>query len=60
MRIGVLGASGDFGQGLAKRLRGIGEEVFLGSRTPREEFVVNAEAAASAELVFFSYPPVGF
>ena len=59
MRIAVLGASGDFGQGLAKRLRGIGEEVLLGSRTPREEFVANAEAAARAEVVFLSVPPAG-
>ena len=57
--IGILGGSGDFGQGLAERLRRLGEEVVIGSRTPRDDFVANAEAARSAELVFLSVPPEG-
>ena len=59
MTIGILGATGDFGQGLAARLRRLGEDVVLGSRTPREEFVANAEAARRGELVFLSVPPAG-
>jgi 8-hydroxy-5-deazaflavin:NADPH oxidoreductase len=57
--IGILGGSGDFGQGLAERLRRLGEEVVIGSRRPRDDFVANAEAARSAELVFLSVPPEG-
>ncbi|MGH3032510.1 MAG: NADPH-dependent F420 reductase [Gaiellaceae bacterium] len=57
--IGILGGSGDFGQGLAERLRRLGEEVVIGSRTPRDDFVANAEAARAAELVFLSVPPEG-
>jgi NADPH-dependent F420 reductase len=57
--IGIVGGSGDFGRGLAERLRRLGEEVVLGSRTPREELVANAEACRSAEIVFFSVPPEG-
>jgi 8-hydroxy-5-deazaflavin:NADPH oxidoreductase len=55
--IGVLGGTGDFGRGLAERLRRLGEEVLVGSRTPREEIVSNAEAAVRSELVFLSVPP---
>lgn len=57
--IGILGGSGDFGQGLAERLRRLGEEVVIGSRTPRETFVSNAEAARASEIVFLSVPPQG-
>lgn len=57
--IGILGGSGDFGQGLAERLRRLGEEVVIGSRTPRDDFVANAEAAHASELVFLSVPPEG-
>lgn len=57
--IGILGGSGDFGQGLAKRLRRLGEEVVIGSRTPRDDFVANADAAHASELVFLSVPPEG-
>lgn len=57
--IGILGGSGDFGQGLAERLRRLGEEVVIGSRTPRDDFVANAEAARTAEIVFLSVPPEG-
>jgi 8-hydroxy-5-deazaflavin:NADPH oxidoreductase len=57
--IGIIGGTGDFGQGLAERLRRIGEDVLLGSRTPREGFVSNREACQSSELVFLSIPPAG-
>jgi 8-hydroxy-5-deazaflavin:NADPH oxidoreductase len=57
--IGIVGGTGDFGQGLAGRLRALGEDVVVGSRTPRGEFVSNAEASASSEIVFLSVPPEG-
>lgn len=57
--IGIVGGTGDFGQGLAERLRRLGEEVVLGSRTPREEFIANDEASRASEIVFFSVPPEG-
>ncbi len=59
MTIGILGGTGDFGRGLATRLRALGEDVLVGSRTPREGVVANAEAATRAELVFLSVPPTG-
>ena len=57
--IGIVGGTGDFGQGLAERLRRVGEEVVLGSRTPRDEFVSNAEAIQQSDIVFLSVPPDG-
>jgi NADPH-dependent F420 reductase len=57
--IGILGGTGGFGQGLATRLRALGEEVLVGSRSPRDGAVANAEAAARSELVFLSVPPGG-
>ncbi|HSK17193.1 MAG TPA: NAD(P)-binding domain-containing protein [Gaiellaceae bacterium] len=57
--IGIVGGSGDFGQGLAERLRRAGEEVVIGSRTPRGEFVSNPEACRAADVVFLSVPPGG-
>jgi NADPH-dependent F420 reductase len=57
--IGIVGGSGDFGRGLAERLRRAGEEVVIGSRTPRDDFVSNAEACRSSEVVFLSVPPGG-
>lgn len=57
--IGIIGGTGDFGQGLAGRLRALGEEVIIGSRTPREEFVSNADASARSDVVFLSVPPEG-
>jgi 8-hydroxy-5-deazaflavin:NADPH oxidoreductase len=57
--IGIVGGSGDFGQGLAERLRRIGEQVIIGSRTPRDEFVSNSEASRASEVVFLSVPPGG-
>jgi len=57
--IGIVGGTGDFGQGLAERLRRIGEEVELGSRTPHDEFVSNRDCAEDADIVFLSVPPSG-
>jgi len=57
--IGIVGGTGDFGQGLAGRLRALGEEVILGSRTPHDEFVSNAEATEQSDIVFLSVPPEG-
>ena len=57
--IGIVGGSGDFGQGLAGRLRKLGEAVVIGSRTPRGGFVSNREACERADLVFVSVPPEG-
>jgi NADPH-dependent F420 reductase len=57
--IGIVGGTGDFGQGLAERLRRIGEEVELGSRTPHDEFVSNRDCAEDADIVFLSVPPGG-
>jgi NADPH-dependent F420 reductase len=54
--IGIVGGSGDFGQGLAARLRAHGHEVVIGSRTPRDEFVSNAECCERADVVFLSIP----
>jgi 8-hydroxy-5-deazaflavin:NADPH oxidoreductase len=59
VRIGIVGGSGDFGQGLAERLRRAGAEVILGSRTPHDEFVSNAEACRFCQVVFLSVPPEG-
>jgi NADPH-dependent F420 reductase len=56
--IGIVGGSGDFGQGLAERLRLLGEEVVIGSRTPRGDFVSNEEASRT-DMVFLSVPPEG-
>ena len=55
--IAILGATGDFGQGLAVRLRALGEDVLLGSRSPRDEFVPNREACERSDVVFLSVPP---
>jgi hypothetical protein len=55
--IGIVGGSGDFGRGLAERLRRVGEEVVIGSRTPREDFVSNPDACRASEVVFLSVPP---
>jgi NADPH-dependent F420 reductase len=57
--IGILGATGGFGSGLATRLEGLGEEVARGSRTPNDEFVSNREAAERGDFVFLSVPPGG-
>jgi NADPH-dependent F420 reductase len=57
--IGIVGGTGDFGQGLAERLRRLGEEIELGSRTPHDEFVSNRECAEDSDIVFLSVPPNG-
>ena len=57
--IGIVGGSGDFGQGLAERLRRVGEEVVIGSRTPRDDFLTNDEACRRSDVVFLSVPPGG-
>ena len=57
--IGIVGGTGDFGQGLAERLRRAGEEVELGSRTPHDEFVSNRDCAQDSDIVFLSVPPEG-
>jgi NADPH-dependent F420 reductase len=57
--IGIVGGSGDFGQGLAGRLRRRGYEVVIGSRTPRDEFVANPECCERSDVVFLSIPPAG-
>jgi NADPH-dependent F420 reductase len=59
VRVGIVGGTGDFGQGLAERLRRVGYEVTLGSRTPHDEFVSNQEACRFCEIVFLSIPPQG-
>jgi 8-hydroxy-5-deazaflavin:NADPH oxidoreductase len=57
--IGIVGGSGDFGQGLAERLRRLGEEVVIGSRNPRGDFIANADACRASEILFLSVPPEG-
>ena len=59
MTIGIVGGSGDFGQGLAARLRVLGEEFVIGSRTPRDDYLSNDEAARQSEIVFLCVPPDG-
>ena len=50
MRIAVLGA-GVVGQRLAAKLREVGHDVQVGTRTPRDDATSYAEAAAGAELI---------
>jgi len=50
MRIAVLGA-GTVGQRLAAKLREVGHDVRIGTRTPRADATSYAEAAAGAELI---------
>ena len=57
--IGIVGGSGDFGQGVAGRLRRAGFEVVIGSRTPRDDFVSNPECCERSEIVFLSIPAAG-
>ncbi|MBD0317397.1 MAG: NAD(P)-binding domain-containing protein [Thermoleophilia bacterium] len=59
MTIGILGGTGGFGRALAERVRRLGEEVLVGSRSPRDDIVSNAEAARRGELVFLAVPPDG-
>lgn len=57
MTIGIIGGTGGFGAGLATRLRRLGEDVLVGSRTPRDDFVGNEEAVERSELAILSVPP---
>jgi NADPH-dependent F420 reductase len=59
MRIGIVGGSGDFGQGVAGRLRAHGYDVVIGSRTPRDEFVANPVCCERSDVVFLSVPGDG-
>ena len=54
--IGIVGGSGDFGQGVAGRLRAHGYEVLIGSLTPRGDFVQNGVCAERSDVVFLSIP----
>jgi predicted dinucleotide-binding enzyme len=51
MRIGVLG-TGTVGRTIAGKLRELGHEVLVGSRSAGEDAVPFAEAAAHGELIF--------
>ena len=57
MTIGIIGGTGGFGAGLATRLRRLGEDVLVGSRSPREGIVANEEAAVGSDIVVLSVPP---
>ena len=59
MTIGIIGGTGGFGAGLAARLRRLGEEALVGSRTPRDDIVANEEAAERSDVVVLSVPPEG-
>jgi 3-hydroxyisobutyrate dehydrogenase-like beta-hydroxyacid dehydrogenase len=50
MRVAVLGA-GVLGRTLAAKLREVGHEVLVGTRSPRDGAVSYAEAAEAAEVV---------
>src|SRR5437867_3081603 len=50
MRVAVLGA-GVVGQTLAAKLRDVGHEVLVGTRTPRDGSVSYVEAAEAAEII---------
>jgi NADPH-dependent F420 reductase len=54
--IGVVGGRGDFGRGIAARLRKAGEEVVIGSRTPEGEYLPNPEACRRSDVVFLCVP----
>jgi NADPH-dependent F420 reductase len=57
--IGIVGGSGDFGQGLAARLRVLGDDFVIGSRSPRGDYLSNEEASKRSEIVFLCVPPQG-
>src|SRR4051794_9504902 len=50
MRVGILGA-GPVGQALASKLRELGHDVSIGTRTPRDGAVSYSEATVDAELL---------
>jgi NADPH-dependent F420 reductase len=61
MRIAILGGTGSFGRALAEKLRGLGEDVVIGSRDPSRAHEIavvmgvdgatNDEAVVGADLV---------
>jgi 8-hydroxy-5-deazaflavin:NADPH oxidoreductase len=57
--IGIVGGTGDFGQGLAARLRILGEDFVIGSRRPHDDLLPNDEASRRSEIVFLCVPPDG-
>jgi 8-hydroxy-5-deazaflavin:NADPH oxidoreductase len=57
--IGIVGGTGDFGQGLAARLRALGEDFVIGSRRPHDDLLPNDEASRRSEIVFLCVPPDG-
>jgi NADPH-dependent F420 reductase len=57
--IGIVGGSGDFGQGLAARLRILGDDFVIGSRSPRGDYLSNEQASQRSEIVFLCVPPQG-
>ena len=50
MRVGILGA-GPVGRALAAKLRELGHDVSIGTRSPRDGVVSYADAASGAELL---------
>jgi len=50
MRVGILGA-GPVGHALATKLRELGHDVAIGTRTPRDGAVSYSEATRGAELL---------
>ncbi len=66
MRIAILGGTGAFGRALAGRLRGLGEDVVLGSRDANRVLEIatvlgvlgatNEEAVEGADLIILSVP----
>jgi 8-hydroxy-5-deazaflavin:NADPH oxidoreductase len=59
VKVGIVGGTGDFGQGLKTRLEARGHSVRCGSRRPRDEFVSNADACEHGDVVFLSIPAGG-
>ncbi len=60
MTVAILGGTGAFGSALAGRLRRLGEEVVIGSRTPDGvETFSHEEAVRRGDLVVLSVPPDG-
>jgi NADPH-dependent F420 reductase len=57
--IGIVGGTGDFGQGLAARLRILGDDFVIGSRRPHDDLLPNDEASRRSEIVFLCVPPDG-
>lgn len=56
MKVGIVGGSGAFGQGLKARFEARGHEVVAGSRKPGDGLVSNREACEHGDVVFLSVP----